>query len=368
MTTPAFHSNALIKTLRRLADFVAKAKYQPTPGILLNSALMSNGITVDFFKHRFYMDDRIDPTEYGYQLEAQLTTVIQGLGLSTLMIHRRAYLIIRDGELDGGFYLSTGQGGTMFVVRFMAGDDVVSALQSYLEANHPTTVRPHVQRLVPGNYRDITFKHELLTPLRPLEDIQAFYPWLGTDMATFWAEFSASDSNVLLLLGEPGMGKTTFIRHLIEVRGHHDQDNVYLVDRQDVIGRGDLPDKIREFDHDALLVIEDANTLVRKREQDNDSMLSLLNVTDGLISNNTKIVITANLTNLQSIDTALLRPGRCFRIIRFNMLTKDEANRARASVGLESRDFTDISGKLSLAEALRYDEYNDLQRPARIGF
>jgi ATP-dependent 26S proteasome regulatory subunit len=42
-------------------------------------------------------------------------------------------------------------------------------------------------------------------------------------------------------------------------------------------------------------------------------MSRFLNISDGLIKlPNKKLVFTTNVTNFENIDSALLRPGRCF--------------------------------------------------------
>ena len=55
-------------------------------------------------------------------------------------------------------------------------------------------------------------------------------------------------------------------------------------------------------------------------------MNKLLNVSDGIIKiMNKKIVFTANLPSIRNIDGALLRPGRCHKVIEFRELNFEEA-------------------------------------------
>ena len=55
-------------------------------------------------------------------------------------------------------------------------------------------------------------------------------------------------------------------------------------------------------------------------------MKKLLNITDGLTSNpDKKVIFTTNLTNLNSIDPALIREGRCYGTFKFDLLAQEEA-------------------------------------------
>ena len=75
-----------------------------------------------------------------------------------------------------------------------------------------------------------------------------------------------------------------------------------------------------------FLIIEDADEFLIKRENGNTSMKRLLNIADGLTSNkDKKVIFTTNLTNLNSIDPALTREGRCYGTFKFDLLAQEEA-------------------------------------------
>ena len=74
------------------------------------------------------------------------------------------------------------------------------------------------------------------------------------------------------------------------------------------------------------LVIEDADELLRKREDGNDAMQRFLSIGDGLIQiRHKKLIFSTNLGSLSRVDPALLRPGRCFSILHFRPLKLNEA-------------------------------------------
>jgi hypothetical protein len=100
-------------------------------------------------------------------------------------------------------------------------------------------------------------------------------------------------------------------------------------------------------DEEELLVIEDADLFLTNRKRyRNDMMARFLNVSDGLFKTSKvkKLIFTANLTQPQQIDNALLREGRCFDCVVFRALSYHEAVHATESAGIappkEARDYT----------------------------
>ena len=165
------------------------------------------------------------------------------------------------------------------------------------------------------------------------EAFDAFYPWLkGLSLADYYAKYLESDENVLLLTGIPGTGKTTFIKNLLiknNLNAIITYDEKLMKDDQFFL------DFITE-DKD-ILIIEDADTLIYDREKEDNNLLSkILNVSDGLIKNiHKKIVFSTNITDIDRIDPALMRPGRCYDVLDFRRLTSDEAQKVLTVKGIE---------------------------------
>ncbi len=106
--------------------------------------------------------------------------------------------------------------------------------------------------------------------------------------------------------------------------------------------------------------------MLSSRERGNDLMARLLNLADGLISlPKRKIVFSTNLPSLDSVDEALLRPGRCFAAVNFRKLDAAEAERAAASIG---RQKTFGPGSYTLAQALGSQHGQHAQAVRRVGF
>jgi hypothetical protein len=61
-----------------------------------------------------------------------------------------------------------------------------------------------------------------------------------------------------------------------------------------------------------------------------------------------KIVFTTNLHNIGDIDEALIRPGRCFAVVRTRGLSREEAVRFLAALGVDRPDDTAAIIELTL--------------------
>ena len=92
--------------------------------------------------------------------------------------------------------------------------------------------------------------------------------------------------------------------------------------------------------------------MTTSRESGNELMSTLLNASEGVVAHpGKKIILSTNLPSIDKIDPALLRVGRCYDVLEFRPLTREQAMIARASVGLEPVDFSS-KDEWVLAEAL----------------
>lgn len=165
----------------------------------------------------------------------------------------------------------------------------------------------------------------------------AFYPWLPQGVNKFIHDYMEHTSSVLVLYGPPGTGKTSFLRHLLT----HTKTNAMITyDDRVIQNDGFFVDYLTDDAHD-VMIVEDADVLLAPREDGaNHIMSKFLNVSDGLIRvPNKKMVFTTNITQLNRIDQALLRPGRCFAAVNFRELTPSEAAVAAQAAGLPERDW-----------------------------
>jgi hypothetical protein len=185
----------------------------------------------------------------------------------------------------------------------------------------------------------------------------AFYPALRASggLIRYYDRYMESDSNILVLIGPPGTGKTSFIRGLLS---HARSDAIISYDTAILSDDEIFADFMSETER--FMVLEDADTFLASRGKGGNTIMhKFLNVGDGLLSTKgKKIVFSTNLPSVRDIDEALLRPGRCFDILRFDRLSPDDARSIRP-------DFTGTE-PVSLAELMA--ETPSSRKPSRVGF
>lgn len=153
--------------------------------------------------------------------------------------------------------------------------------------------------------------------------IQEMYPFLTTSLSEYYENFFTSSASILVLIGPPGTGKTTFLRGMLQ----HYGSNALVTYDASILAKDYIFANFLEGDND-VMVIEDADNFLGNRTDGNELMHKFLNVGDGLITmNNKKLIFSTNLPSVSDIDPALIRPGRCFDVLKFNMLTRVEAEK-----------------------------------------
>lgn len=175
--------------------------------------------------------------------------------------------------------------------------------------------------------------------------IDEMYPWLEDESLTdYYERFMHSEASILLLIGPPGTGKTTFIRGLLQ---HTRQSAIVTYDAA-ILAKDYLFAQFIEGDR-SIMVIEDADNFLGNRSDGNGMMHKFLNVGDGLVTTkNKKLIFSTNLPSIKDIDPALIRPGRCFDIVNFAPLNKEQATKLATKLGVVYEDKSD--GQYSIAE------------------
>ena len=157
------------------------------------------------------------------------------------------------------------------------------------------------------------------------------YPWIEDNLDSYVEKYMDSEANVLILIGPPGTGKTTLLRHLIKASG---KDALVTYDPNVMSGDRLFADFMAS--DKKFLILEDADSFLKSRDDGNLMMHKFLNVSDGLISSKEKkLVFSTNLPSMRDIDPALLRPGRCFDVLEFRPLTRKEALVVAEGVGID---------------------------------
>jgi len=205
-------------------------------------------------------------------------------------------------------------------------------------------------------------------PLNYRPAIEAAYPWLPKPMNDYIDDYLDSQASVLILIGPPGTGKTTFIKNLI----HRSKGDARVTYDETVMSGDSLFAEFIESDA-KFMIMEDADTFLKSRDDGNTMMHRFLNVSDGLISaQDKKLVFSTNLPSVRDIDSALMRPGRCFDVIEFRALTRAEAEVIADEMNLElpdGRSFTLAEMfNVHASDAVNSDGTTKKRKVKRVGF
>jgi len=174
----------------------------------------------------------------------------------------------------------------------------------------------------------------LRTDRTPLSEM---YPFLGEEsIEDYYDRYIESDASILLLIGPPGTGKTTFIRGLLQ----HTRSSAVVTYDATILEKDYVFAQFIEGEAN-VMVMEDADTFLKARSDGNSMMHRFLNVGDGLVTTKgKKLVFSTNLPSIRDVDAALVRPGRCFDILHFDNLTKEQAVALAEKVDIDPTKLT----------------------------
>ncbi len=162
-------------------------------------------------------------------------------------------------------------------------------------------------------------------------------------------------SNLVILSGETGTGKTTYIRYLTS-----------KIKKNIIFVPPDMVESITDpgfisflmYNNNSVLIIEDAEPILKKRNEygRTSAISNVLNLTDGLLSDclNISIVATFNTTN-KIIDDALLRKGRLLIYYNFERLSIDKSKNLLNKLGYN----VDVKEPMTLADIYFYNDDNN---------
>ena len=174
-----------------------------------------------------------------------------------------------------------------------------------------------------------------------------YYPYIDTQI--MFDQFFTGAENILLLVGEPGLGKskmsTLALKHAFrnpdklpydKIADNPALDNQFIsvvyVKSTDVLVNDKFWRELAKMQAD-ICIIDDLDYMLTKRDSEvtnsddqkkNDFLNQFLSFTDGVEKFKTKFIITTN-QKYNDIDSALLRKGRLFDIIELRKLDRNEA-------------------------------------------
>ena len=213
-----------------------------------------------------------------------------------------------------------------------------------------------------GNQVDSNSKVKTLEDFNYISEL--YYPYIKTDV--MFEQFFTGDENILLLVGEPGIGKSKLSSLALKFAFQNTQllpydkqkDNPGLeeqyisagyVKSTEVLSDDKFWRQLEKGLYD-FVIIDDLDYMLTKRDAElqtaedktkNDFLNQFLSFTDGVEKNHTKFIITTN-QRYDDIDSALLRKGRLFNILELRSLDKAEALAIWLSNKLSEKEFNEL--------------------------
>lgn len=172
---------------------------------------------------------------------------------------------------------------------------------------------------------------------------------------------------IILLHGDPGTGKTSYIKFLTTLV--KSKDILFIPPSMaEMISEPSIIPFLMEHKN-SILIIEDAERVISDRETNGSSagVSNILNLTDGILGDclSIQIIATFNMKR-EKIDQALLRKGRLIAEHKFEKLNVTETNKllTHLNKGIESTE------SMSLADIYNVDVelYKTKKENKKIGF
>jgi len=153
------------------------------------------------------------------------------------------------------------------------------------------------------------------------------------------------NKGLVLFHGDPGTGKTQFIRMLLEELAKHNKSILYAppslsaqLTEPHMIEF--ISEWVMEEENDCILLIEDAEPLLETRngmDGRSTGISNLLNITDGILNDMLGLMVIATFnTDIGKIDSALLRPQRLIARKEFSLLGFEQGELLASALGIKN--------------------------------
>lgn len=179
-----------------------------------------------------------------------------------------------------------------------------------------------------GDVNSHNFQHNYKDVILP-----EAYPFIK-NLEEYIHDFVTGDETLLIFQGIPGTGKTRLIRHLLREMSKYykeeNSNNCYFgfTNNPELINNEEFYMHFLLDDNYVGMILEDSDVNIKARKGlgDNATINKLLFASDGFIPHNKKIILSTNL-DVQNIDNAIVRSGRCYDFVQTRKLTVLESEK-----------------------------------------
>lgn len=225
-------------------------------------------------------------------------------------------------------------------VKFAAFDPAVLEFTSALKEKYKPVKMFSISLLdVIGT--DLSVSEKTVDP-RTAVLYDSFYPFIENGAGNLIEEFYNSNSNVLILTGVQGSGKSSLFRTMLN---YNTEGKFFVIDNPSIYKQPEAMSIIlahlrkEASDCQVTVALEEIDAFVKEKDIDNMLLPRLLSASAGIVSSNIKFVLMANIPTVGQYAESLTRDGRTFAAINFRELTPEEAEAARSEFGLDPLPF-----------------------------
>jgi hypothetical protein len=372
-------SRARRKQLGRTKKLLRKHRWDASDNqFFLNKIMKDNEMSEKIFLGVSDFDDLITSEVLQRRIDAGVTTLQRE---TTVLANRSTWKEWAEKHFKGMMFVQSSSSDGFLIeedtnnfvkydvnsnsttVRAFGDEDFIESIIAEVESSF-SIVTSYIEWVYgsDGNSVNVPLNRERLP-------VAEMYPFLnGESLEDYYDRYMNSNANILLLIGPPGTGKTTFIRGLL---AHRNASAIVTYDAGILEKDGFFARFIE--DDASIMVLEDSDAFLKSRSDGNTMMHRFLNVGDGLVTTKgKKMIFSTNLPSIRDIDSALVRPGRCFDIVTFAPLEVPEAQALADAleVKLPARPRGKETDKYSIAEVFNVQSENTTksQTTRKVGF